>query len=183
MQNQQQNRADGRPDRKPKQNVLVPLENFRFLSELDGLGHRKFRIMDTFLKRMGSNYFFNTRIRTWNCEKSLARTPKARTWLTGLTQIQASSDEDNRLRTVHLSMWTTDPHLGSDHLIDGFGRPRSFVIDGRRWTADEKGSSPSWTDSDDRPFNIWNGDGGGQMDENPSVEVWYQFSPITWKYC
>ena len=30
------------------------------------------------------------------------------------TPNQASSDEDGRLRTVHLSIWTTDQNLGSD---------------------------------------------------------------------
>ena len=54
--------------------------------------------------------------------------------------------------SVHLSMWTTDQNLGSDHLIDGFGRQTKVIC--YRWTADEQGPSTSWTDSDDRPLKI-----------------------------
>ena len=48
----------------------------------------------------------------------------------------------------------------------------SFVIDGRRWTADEHGPSTSYTNSDDGPLKIWKCGRrwtGGQMDENPQL--------------
>ena len=68
--------------------------------------------------------------------------------------VQASTDEDGRLRTVNPSMWTTDENLGSDRPSHGqirtLDQACNFIVD--EWTDFfYHGPSNSWTESDNRP--------------------------------
>ena len=71
---------------------------------------------------------------------------------------QASSDEDGRLRTVHLFMWSSDQNLGSDGPSHGQMRPldqdSNFVGASFRPLTVHGERSTSRTDSDDGPLKI-----------------------------
>ena len=89
--------------------------------------------------------------------------------------MQASSDEDGRLRTVHPSTCPCGQRTKNwaVHLMDRFEHWTKIIV--WRWTSgrifDDRPSTP-WTDLDDGPLKYENVDGGGQVDRQTKIRPW-----------